>query len=94
MKLLLALLSLAVLTARAHHIHASLRDDIFTESDCTAPVHSGPRVCLAHFPVWRYDIYSRFCVPDIYGGCRATKNNFDSREECEAVTKAVCPFYY
>ncbi|XP_050508376.1 trypsin inhibitor-like isoform X6 [Diabrotica virgifera virgifera] len=93
MKLLLALLSLAVLTARAHHIHASLRDDIFTESDCTAPVDVGPIICIAYFPVWRYDIYSRICVRDIYGGCYPSKNNFKSLEECETVTKPVCPFY-
>ncbi|XP_050508381.1 trypsin inhibitor-like isoform X11 [Diabrotica virgifera virgifera] len=92
MKLIFTLLSLAVLTARGH-IQVSLQDDIFTESDCLAPVHSGPIVCLAGIPVWRYDIYSRICVRDIYGGCNATKNNFKSREECEAVTKAVCPYY-
>ncbi|XP_050508380.1 trypsin inhibitor-like isoform X10 [Diabrotica virgifera virgifera] len=92
MKLIFTLLSLAVLTARGH-IQVSLQDDIFTESDCLAPVDIGLEICLAAFPVWRYDIYSRGCVRDIYGGCSATKNNFRGLEECETVTKPVCPFY-
>ncbi|XP_050508377.1 trypsin inhibitor-like isoform X7 [Diabrotica virgifera virgifera] len=93
MKLLFALLSLAVLTARAHHNRVSLRDDIFTESDCTASVSSGPIMCMAYMPVWKYDINARHCVRAIYGGCLATKNNFKSLEECETVTKSVCPFF-
>ena len=42
---------------------------------------TGP--CRAAFPRWYYNIDSHKCEQFIYGGCNGTKNNFDTKAECE-----------
>eukprot|EP00096_Caligus_rogercresseyi_P007225 TRINITY_DN25027_c0_g1_i1.p1 TRINITY_DN25027_c0_g1~~TRINITY_DN25027_c0_g1_i1.p1 ORF type:complete len:564 (+),score=120.10 TRINITY_DN25027_c0_g1_i1:30-1694(+) len=51
------------------------------------PVNKGPIACTALIPKWTYDKRRGKCVNFIYGGCGATANNFDTKEDCEA----TCP---
>ncbi|KAH8418856.1 hypothetical protein KR222_004590 [Zaprionus bogoriensis] len=45
------------------------------------PTNTGP--CKAAFPKWRFIKATRQCEPFIYGGCKGTKNMFDSEDECK-----------
>lgn len=41
--------------------------------------------CEAFFPrVW-YNVNTGICEDVIYGGCGETKNNFETKEECEKI---------
>lgn len=55
---------------------------------CTGPsVGGGPAGCTAAFPNWWHDEKTGLCMPIIYGGCGATKNNYKTFEECQK----ACP---
>ena len=45
------------------------------------PTHPG-NYCKAYFESWTYDSAKGQCVLFIYGGCHATKNLFESKEDC------------
>ncbi|KAG5859991.1 Pancreatic trypsin inhibitor, partial [Gonioctena quinquepunctata] len=42
--------------------------------------------------IWRYkwSEQDQDCLKAVYGGCRATKNNFETKEECLKVAGPIC----
>uniref|UniRef100_A0A6P7EZD9 U-actitoxin-Avd3f-like n=1 Tax=Diabrotica virgifera virgifera TaxID=50390 RepID=A0A6P7EZD9_DIAVI len=63
----------------------------FRKGDCSLGVEQddGP-VCYASIPVFRWSDADKKCVKDIYGGCRATKNNFNTEQDCIKTATPVC----
>lgn len=58
--------------------------------DCDLPhVVPGPQ-CLAYFVVYHWNNTVNECNEVLYGGCRATKNNFQTLEKCEETAKHIC----
>lgn len=51
-------------------------------SICTAPVDPGS--CHGHTERWYFDSDQRFCKAFSYTGCTGNRNNFATREKCEA----------
>jgi hypothetical protein len=52
---------------------------------CAGPADLGS--CAAAFPRWSHDAATGLCRPIIYGGCGATKNNYETLEACQQ----ACP---
>ncbi|KRF98812.1 uncharacterized protein Dwil_GK27655 [Drosophila willistoni] len=53
----------------------------YNEKKCDdAPSEVGP--CKASFQMWRYIKEINACEEFIYGGCRGTRNLFDSEKDC------------
>ena len=51
------------------------------------PVEPGLLACLGFSQRWTYDARQGACIQYSYGGCRGTKNLFDTEEDC----MAACP---
>jgi len=70
-------------------IHSSLPARVNAREGvvCRGPPKIGPLECKAAFKRYYYDEESETCKLFIYGGCGATKNNFNSMEECQK----TCP---
>lgn len=51
------------------------------------PIQPGPIACTAFQPRWTYDGRQGKCVEYVYGGCRGTKNLFETESDCQA----ACP---
>ncbi|RCN52992.1 Kunitz/Bovine pancreatic trypsin inhibitor domain protein [Ancylostoma caninum] len=49
------------------------------------PVLPGGVTCMAYMERYTYDERRRRCVKFIYGGCRATPNNFGTLKECKKI---------
>ncbi|XP_057661988.1 kunitz-type U19-barytoxin-Tl1a-like [Diorhabda carinulata] len=63
----------------------------FQVQDCSLQVEDGSvSTCFAAFPRYKWSVSDNDCVNAIYGGCHATKNNFQTKEECLKVAKPVC----
>ncbi|KAF7280857.1 hypothetical protein GWI33_005457 [Rhynchophorus ferrugineus] len=60
--------------------------------DCYMPTELGIMRCRGLAFVFRWDNNSKKCVLDGYGGCKTTKNNFRSKNECERVARPVCEY--
>ncbi|HVY30009.1 MAG TPA: BPTI/Kunitz-type proteinase inhibitor domain-containing protein [Polyangiaceae bacterium] len=59
-----------------------------SDDGCTGPaVGGGPGGCTAALPNWWHDATTGLCMPIIYGGCGATRNNYKTFEECQK----ACP---
>ena len=64
-------------------------DIVFPEDDteqdvCSLPpITPGPMSCMGFARKWTFSKSDGACVPYIYGGCRGTKNLFDTKEACE-----------
>ncbi|XP_030759497.1 kappaPI-actitoxin-Avd3a-like [Sitophilus oryzae] len=62
----------------------------FSKSDCDLPhTEPGPQ-CKARIPRFWWNNTSKACQGVIYGGCRATKNNFETLEQCIAIAGLTC----
>lgn len=62
----------------------------FSLLDCNQP-HTLPGAeCYAKIPKYHWNNEVQVCVEVIFGGCRETKNNFNTLEECENTAKPVC----
>jgi len=48
------------------------------------PITPGLLSCMAFIPKWTFSKSEGKCVSYMYGGCRGTKNLFDSEAECKA----------
>ncbi|KAL1513990.1 hypothetical protein ABEB36_003321 [Hypothenemus hampei] len=64
--------------------------ELFSQSDCNLPHTWGPVNCLAYIERYHWNNTVKKCEKIIYGGCRATKNNFASLQECESTANPVC----
>ncbi|CAG9762269.1 unnamed protein product [Ceutorhynchus assimilis] len=62
----------------------------FTLEDCDKPHTWGPVNCNAYFEIYHWNNTLKKCEKAIYGGCRATNNNFKTLKECERVATRVC----
>lgn len=58
--------------------------------DCNLPHTLPDAECYARQDRYHWNNEVHVCVKVIYGGCRATKNNFKSLEECEKIARPVC----
>lgn len=47
---------------------------------CEHPVEKGP--CNGNFTRWYFNKSEDTCKPFRYGGCKGTKNNFDTEQTC------------
>ncbi|MCL4138854.1 UNVERIFIED_CONTAM: hypothetical protein GTU68_048576, partial [Idotea baltica] len=45
--------------------------------------------CRALYHKWAYSPKERRCVQFVYGGCGGNENNFETKEECELVCRAI-----
>ena len=60
-------------------------EDIKDENIChLPPITPGPLGCMAFIKKWTFSVSEGKCVSYVYGGCRGTRNLFDSEEECVA----------
>ncbi|XP_041972855.1 spondin-1-like [Aricia agestis] len=57
-------------------------NDTVSSDDCSMPVSVGH--CRGYDERWFYDVEWRVCEPFGYTGCGGNKNNYKSREACEA----------
>ena len=46
--------------------------------------------CAAYIPKFYYNETSKKCEEYVYGGCGATLNNFDTKEECDKAAETYC----
>jgi len=49
--------------------------------------------CAAYFQRWTHDETTGICKPVAYGGCGATKNNYESLEACQKACHGANPNY-
>ena len=49
--------------------------------------------CSAYFLRWTHDEATGLCVPTAYGGCGATKNNYETLEACQKACPGGNPNY-
>ncbi|XP_073967251.1 extracellular matrix protein f-spondin isoform X1 [Choristoneura fumiferana] len=54
---------------------------------CMEPAEEGP--CRGVYQRWAFAAAKGMCVPFSYGGCRGSRNNFLTQEECTAVCSVV-----
>lgn len=47
-------------------------------------------MCLAYFPRYYWNNDMQRCVLGIYGGCKATANNFMDQDSCEKAARRFC----
>ncbi|KAG5863710.1 hypothetical protein JTB14_037305 [Gonioctena quinquepunctata] len=64
--------------------------DSFGLEDCSKDTELGDYSCEALFWRYKWSEKDRDCIKAVYGGCRATKNNFETKEECLKVAEPVC----
>ncbi|XP_056631081.1 colostrum trypsin inhibitor-like isoform X2 [Diorhabda sublineata] len=63
----------------------------FQVADCSLPIEDDSDYkCRALFSRYKWSVSDNDCVHEFYGGCHATKNNFQTKEECLKVAKPVC----
>ncbi|XP_019865378.1 trypsin inhibitor [Aethina tumida] len=62
----------------------------FQLSDCRLGPTVSSRQCKGLFPRYFWNDDTQECEEVIYGGCRPTKNNFLTMEECISIAKPVC----
>lgn len=55
-----------------------------SKKDCALPV--GPGLCKAIIPMYYYD-QEKGCSKFTYGGCGGNRNQFNTKEECDALCK-------
>lgn len=72
---------------KIHHTVESLQDyDLSISPDapeiCNAPVDPG--TCHSHSVRWYFDVDTASCLTFSYTGCFGNRNNFASKEKCEA----------
>ncbi|CAH1108931.1 unnamed protein product [Psylliodes chrysocephalus] len=62
----------------------------FEESDCLKPhTLSGP-ICGEYIVRFYWNHKEKKCERTIYGGCRATRNNFATMDICQEVAGTIC----
>ncbi|XP_018563476.1 PI-actitoxin-Axm2b-like [Anoplophora glabripennis] len=61
----------------------------FNKEDCHDDV-SGSNICDAYFMVFRWNDTLQKCVSEFYEGCKPTKNNFHTIEQCQKIAEPVC----
>jgi hypothetical protein len=49
--------------------------------------------CAAYFLRWTHDEATGLCVPTVYGGCGATKNNYETLAACQQACPGGSPNY-
>jgi hypothetical protein len=49
--------------------------------------------CSAYFLRWTHDVATGLCLPTAYGGCGATKNNYETLEACQQACPGGSPNY-
>ncbi|XP_057661987.1 kappaPI-actitoxin-Avd3c-like isoform X2 [Diorhabda carinulata] len=63
----------------------------FQAQDCSLPIEEeSDYKCRALHPRYKWSVSDNDCVDAFYGGCRPTRNNFVTKEECLKVAKPVC----
>ncbi|CAH1108263.1 unnamed protein product [Psylliodes chrysocephalus] len=62
----------------------------FKKKDCLAPHTEPGATCKAHLIRYHWNQTLKACEEVIYGGCRATRNNFKTMEECNKVAGSIC----
>ncbi|XP_056631093.1 kappaPI-actitoxin-Avd3c-like [Diorhabda sublineata] len=63
----------------------------FNVEDCRLPIEEeSDYKCRALHPRYKWSVSDNDCVDAFYGGCRPTRNNFVTKEECLKVAKPVC----
>ena len=60
---------------------------------CDAPATVGDVGCTAAFQRWHHDPATGICQPIWYGGCGATKNNYESLAACQDACSGNMPDY-
>ncbi|XP_076002323.1 kunitz-type protease inhibitor 2 isoform X2 [Genypterus blacodes] len=63
------------------------RSNDTNKDHCRLPKKIGN--CRAAFPRWFFNVTNGTCEIFQYGGCGANRNNFDTKEECEAACSGV-----
>ncbi|KAG5883603.1 hypothetical protein JTB14_025177 [Gonioctena quinquepunctata] len=62
----------------------------FTECDCDQP-HTLPGVtCKGRFIRYHWNNTEKKCEEVIFGGCRETRNNFKTSEDCQWIAGVIC----
>jgi hypothetical protein len=49
--------------------------------------------CAAYIRRWTHDVATGLCMPVVYGGCGATKNNYETLEACQKACPGGAPNY-
>ncbi|KAJ8942946.1 hypothetical protein NQ314_009859 [Rhamnusium bicolor] len=58
--------------------------------NCVQPHTTPGPMCLAYIIRYYWNSSRQRCDQFIYGGCRATINNFETRRDCELIAGRVC----
>ncbi|XP_066142329.1 kappaPI-actitoxin-Avd3a-like [Euwallacea fornicatus] len=62
----------------------------FRETDCDQPHTWGPINCQAYIEIYHWNNSVKRCEKAVYGGCRATANNFENLQTCENTAHRIC----
>ncbi|CAH1990207.1 unnamed protein product [Acanthoscelides obtectus] len=65
-------------------------EEPFDYDDCFKDVEMGPIRCRAHFLSYKWDMVTMQCQETVYGGCKPTKNNFLTLEDCINTAQDIC----